>query len=250
MSTGPKTRGGLVPAQIYECDDKGKKRSSSKVGTIYCTFNPEKYTISITNNFSVKGMSDKSSYNIESNSQTANPRELSIQEIWFDAYEDGKDVKKTTDNLMTLAELQDKDWTAPPPPAGSEGTDPSAELKPPPAKVKFEWGSFSFLGIIKALSIDFLLFDKDGKPVRAKVNLKLTEFKLRTTVSSQLPSQNPSSGGGPMERVWVVTQGDRLDYIASEIYGDATKWRHIARHNKVENPFSLKPGTELAIPSA
>jgi nucleoid-associated protein YgaU len=80
-------------------------------------------------------------------------------------------------------------------------------------------------------------------PVRAKVDITLIEYG-----TGSLPLQNPTSGGGPIERVWRVTAGDRLDTIAAEVYKDATKWRLIARHNGIVNPFALRAGLELGIP--
>ena len=65
---------------------------------------------------------------------------------------------------------------------------------------------------------------------------------------SAFARQNPTSGNGPAEHIWVVTAGDRLDTIATQVYGDATRWRQIAKRNQIEDPFSLQPGRELKIP--
>lgn len=245
--SGRQTRGGLVPARLYTSTATGSMKIST-VPAIYCMFNPNKYAISVTNNFRIKGQNTNGTYNMETDESSLNPRELNIQELWFDSFEtNNTDVKTVTDNLMKLAEMRDPDWRPPPPPQGQQqqgSTTP--EPKPPPAKVTFEWGSFKFLGVIKSLSIDYVLFAPDGKPLRAKANLKLTEFKQTTRTT--YPPQNPSSGGGPIQRIWRVTAGERLDTIAAEVYGDATRWRLIAIRNKIEDPFNLQTGQELTIP--
>lgn len=229
QGSGPTTRGGLVPARIYEVDDAGKEKRGS--GSVYCTFNPYQYTISLGNSFSTIGLDKNSNYQFEVDAKKAQPRKLTISELWFDTYETGKDVRTITDKLMSFAEMKRQQ--------SNEGT------KFVPTKVAFEWGTFRFLAVIESLSLDFVLFKGDGTPVRAKANLSFMEFKHRQSY----PRQNPSSGGGPTERMWQVSAGERLDSIAAQVYGDAGKWPLIAARNKIDNPFALRNGQELVIPA-
>ena len=234
-----KTRSGLTAAKIYP------KGASNKA--VHCMFNPNKYTLSMTNNYQIKGMTGKN-YTLESDESSVSPRELSLGELWFDGLEGGEDdVRKTTAKLMEFAQMRDKGWTRPKPPASEDGSPPpdGPKLKPPPAKFVFKWGVFEFNGVIKSLTIDYVLFTKEGTPIRAKANLKMAEYRQEDA----WPGQNPTSGGGPTERVWRVMDGQRLDSIAAEVYGDATRWRRIAEHNEIENPFALRAGTVLAIPA-
>jgi nucleoid-associated protein YgaU len=90
----------------------------------------------------------------------------------------------------------------------------------------------------------FTLFKPDGTPVRANVQVTFTQHKDL----NDYPNQNPTSGGGDIERVWRVIAGDRLDTIAYQVYGDATKWRMIAAYNEIINPLKLIPGQQLIIP--
>ena len=62
------------------------------------------------------------------------------------------------------------------------------------------------------------------------------------------PHQNPTSGGGPPLEIHKVIQGDRLDLIADNVYGDATLWRQIATFNRIKNPKQLRPGQMITIP--
>jgi nucleoid-associated protein YgaU len=98
--------------------------------------------------------------------------------------------------------------------------------------------------VITNMTQKFTLFKQDGTPVRAKVDVTFTQHKDL----NDYPAQNPTSGGGPIERVRTVIAGDRLDTLAHEIYGDATKWRLIADYNRITNPMALHPGKQLTIP--
>ena len=83
-----------------------------------------------------------------------------------------------------------------------------------------------------------------GSVVRASVQVTFTQHKDLEDYTNQ----NPKSGGGNIERVWRVIAGDRLDTIAYQVYGDATKWRMIASYNGIVNPLKLQPGQQLIIP--
>jgi nucleoid-associated protein YgaU len=49
-------------------------------------------------------------------------------------------------------------------------------------------------------------------------------------------------------RVHRVRDGDSLPSIAFDSYGDPTRWRPIAEANGIDNPLSLRRGSELTIP--
>jgi hypothetical protein len=111
-------------------------------------------------------------------------------------------------------------------------------------QVAFEWGVFKFVSYITVMTHKFTLFKNDGTPVRATVDVTFTQY----TDVNDYPDQNPTSGGGPNERVHRVIAGDRLDTIAADIYRDATKWKMIAEYNRISNPHRLQPGQILRIP--
>ncbi len=240
LGSGRKTAGGLIPARIYAIDSSERPISNSLV--VHCAFNPNKYNISVTNSISTKGLNPFTmNYNIETDLKQEKPRELKLQELWFDAYENRvQDVRPITETLMDLAQLKDTSGSK----RGNAMQKLMAALKPKPGKIMFEWGSFKFRGLIKNLSIDYVMFTENGTPVRAKASLTLMEYRHRKAY----PRQNPTSGGAPTESIWVVSAGDRLDTISAEVYGDSTQWRLIASHNRIEDPLNLRPGQELAIP--
>lgn len=240
--TGHLTRGGLEAARIYEADDDGNPIYGSAYEIMYCMINPVSYKIKKSSKMTVKGLDEDKNYNVSFEMDKIEPSQLTIKELWFDTSETRdsngrlRDVSEYTDRLMEYAEIT----------AAKYANFKTAETaSAPPPKVAFQWGSFRFLGVIESLNVKFVLFARDGTPIRARVsNLKMREFRHRKAY----PRQNPSSGGGPTERIWRVTEGERLDMIAAHIYGDAALWRRIARHNDLMDPLAIHPGQTLRIP--
>lgn len=117
--------------------------------------------------------------------------------------------------------------------------------KPASPWVRFEWGtarSVSFDGVLSSLSVDYSLFDVDGKPLRATCALSIEEAGTDT------PGQNPTSGSREARRTHRVVAGDSLPQLAWREYGDATAWRVIAEANDIDDPMVLIPGAELLVP--
>lgn len=102
---------------------------------------------------------------------------------------------------------------------------------------------FKFRGILQSANKRFTMFLPDGTPVRARVDVTFKEYNPPRLQKEEDPSE--SSNGTKRHR---VTQGDSLWSIAAAEYGDPQLWRKIAERNDIENPRTLEPGRELAIP--
>lgn len=67
------------------------------------------------------------------------------------------------------------------------------------------------------------------------------------------PTSRDTLGPGILDAVetldHVLKAGDRLDTLAHRYYGDSDYWWVIAVANRIQDPFSLRPGTRLRIPS-
>lgn len=214
-----KTRGNLKPATITNLGDDGVAGE-----VLSFMFNPENYTVA-----------RKNTYYTANDLVIPPPPEfkqfgratLSLSTLYFDTYETGDDLTEITNQLWGLMNPLDQD-------------DP----KSVPPEVEFEWSSFKFKAVICDLSIKFTLFDKDGEPVRAEASVSF----IQSDDYHKNPHQNPTSGGGPPLEIHKVIQGDRLDLIAADVYGDATLWRQIATFNNIRNPKRLRPGQQITIP--
>jgi hypothetical protein len=154
---------------------------------------------------------------------SGNPSVLSV-ELFFDTYEDKKDVRKEhTEKIMTLA-LVDADKHRPP-------------------LVMFSWGGFQFKGVIESLTLRYTMFLPDGKPCRATANLSIKESE---TAAEQLQRKPRNSPDHTKRR--TVKMGETLALIAHEEYDDPAEWRRIADANGIVDPKDVKPGTVLSLP--
>lgn len=241
-AAGPVTRGGLQPARIYEVDDDGEPVYGSRYGIMYCSFNPKSYKIKKSSSFIGKGLDDDKNFAKQGENTTSKPRELTLKEIWFDSSEPAPgqpfhDVSKDVDKLIEFAETTAAKYEA--------NFQTADTAKAPPPKIAFMWGRFRFLGVITSVKVKYTHFSPSGIPLRAKVGVKLKEFRHRRVY----PAQNPTSGSDKLDRLWQVQQGQRLDLIAAEVYDDATRWRMLAQHNGIDDPMGIKPGEWLKIPA-
>jgi hypothetical protein len=209
------TRGNLKPATLTNLQNNS---------VIHFMFNPEHYTVARTN-----------TYETADNLVVPPPPEfkrfgrasLTLSTLYFDTYETGEDLTKITNELWDLMN--------PPDPGDPKSTPP---------EVKFEWSSFSFKAVVSDLTVKYTLFNKEGTPVRAEATISF----IQSDDYHKHPHQNPTSGGGPALEVRRIVQGDRLDLIAADVYGDAARWRQIAEFNHIHNPKRLRPGQMITIP--
>jgi nucleoid-associated protein YgaU len=125
---------------------------------------------------------------------------------------------------------------------------------PSPPELRFTWGALTinggntFTGHLKQVDVTYELFARDGRPIRAQVSLTLESTPA--PLPQTLPMTNPTSGGERARRSHVLRRGEALHSIAFATYGEAARWRDIARVNGIDNPFRLTPGLELLLPDA
>jgi nucleoid-associated protein YgaU len=143
----------------------------------------------------------------------------------------GNDVRDYTDKLLKLVKVNEfKDETG------------KTKLRRTP-KCRFTWGNFiSFEVYVTSVTLNFDMFNGNGVPLRAWANISF----MQASEDSELKRQNPTSGSYA-RKIWTVLEGETLDWIAYQEYGDAAAWRHIAEVNNLHNPLSLVPGQLLKL---
>jgi len=117
-----------------------------------------------------------------------------------------------------------------------------SEIHAPPV-VEFKWGTQAFQGVVTTYTEKFVLFDQDGNVTRARVTLQLKKYETPESQLKENPLHSPDR-----TKTRVVREGDRIDLIAAEEYGDPSFWPAIARANKLARPRILVAGTLLIIP--
>lgn len=163
---------------------------------------------------------------------TGGQRKKLSMELFFDTYEDRSDVREFTSKIAGLLVF-------------------NREVHRPP-KVTLNWGQaapggphvdFPFVGVLESLKQQFVLFQGDGTPVRAKLSAVFLEYTLPEEELQQNEPHSPDH-----TKAYVVKQGDTLSGIAAMFYRDARLWRPIADRNDLDNPRLLAPGQVLTIP--
>jgi hypothetical protein len=98
------------------------------------------------------------------------------------------------------------------------------------------------IGVATNVNVTYEMFAPDGSPIRAKANVTFEEVDPMEVV----PFQNPTSRS-EARKVWVVEEGQTLDWIAYQEYGDPGCWRHIAETNSLADPRDLRSGQVLKL---
>lgn len=197
---------------------------------IHVQFNPNSYTISKSVVWSTSATADAKA-NAPILSFGGGEARLLELELFFDTTEvptgPDRDVRVQTDRIVELTRI--------------------APEKGRPLTCTVNWGvsdkrqDFPFKGVITKLSQQFVLFDQDGRPLRARLNVTLTEFLDRTDDHRKTDPETTTR---------IVRRGDSLATIAADFYGDAASWRVIALANGIEDPFLLPAGSTLTLPQA
>jgi len=217
---------------------EGELANSAK-GTIEFMFNPTEYTISKSNTWRTEANKGRNVPKYEFVS--GEPRQLQI-ELFFDSYmtrsgSQPKDLRLVLNKLFNFMLVD----------TSAQTRGKHSRMSRPP-KCRLEWGQhtrdLAFECYITNCTTKYTMFDQQGIPIRATATLTLKEAR---DSEARLPT-NPTSLGEPGRRVWTVAEGDRLDWIAYQEYGDAGEWRRIAEANHLANPLALRPGMILAIP--
>jgi hypothetical protein len=150
-------------------------------------------------------------------------------DLLFDTTHNGDDVRTRYAKLVKWARVK--------PPTNDEEQGE-------PTQVMVQWGKFmSYIAVIESLSQRFTFFKPDGTPLRAEVTIVLREVYED---GDELPPQNPTSRS-EVRRTWVVEKGQRIEWIAHNVYGTTSAWRHLAEVNNLLNPAQLRPGQILKI---
>jgi nucleoid-associated protein YgaU len=210
---------GLEKATIEILDgaDAGKK--------IPVLFNPAEYTIERSNAIkasAIPGLSGPLLHFINGEADV-----LSM-ELFLDDYTDppkpgSKPVRERIDEIAKLLEI-DRELHAPP-------------------HVRFVWGRLTFKAIVDKLSRKITLFQPDGTPARATMNVSFKEYKTLPEFVSE-----PRLQSADKSKRRVIVGSDSLWTLAAREYGDPALWRAIADRNDLDDPRDVDAGDWVLVP--
>jgi hypothetical protein len=192
---------------------------------IQCAFNPQEYSITKTNVWTIKPVAGTDSPKPEFGGGL--PWVIRVQ-LLLDVSLQGSD-KSVKDDAVKLLVMEAKG-------GGGGGSAPPF--------VTFKWGSIESPKMVgSSLRIRFVMFRPNGEPSRALVDLELTQAEQTK------PGQNPTTRAIAGIKVHTVRDGDSLPSLSYRNYGDATRWRTIAQANGIDDPLELRRGMQLTIPT-
>ena len=200
--------------------------------TIECLFNPKDYTVTKANNW--KAEAKQGATAAVPSFTGGNPWEMNLALLFDSSLGPRKvSVRKLTETLFDAMNATCGEG------AGSGG---KKNTKRPPT-VTFEYGWFSFVAVVKSLTVQYTLFTPSGEPIRADVKLSLMQYDVERP-----KGQNPTtrSEGGLGQH--LVRDGDSLASIAQRFYGDPTRWRAIAEANRIDDVLRVRSGRLLSVP--
>lgn len=165
-------------------------------------------------------------------------------ELFFDTTENGmgekaKSVTEEVDKFYQLVK-QDKDTHAPPICRFSWG-EPPAQTGSHSKDKEISYAPFWFTGVVESIDRKFELFSPEGVPLRARLTVKMREYKTIEHMVAELQSAD-------LTKAHVLKRRERLDQISASEYNTPSEWRRIAEENNLDNPRLIPPGTILKIP--
>lgn len=209
---------------------------------VECQFNPTELSMSRSTKWEGNPVPERDFPRTEFKGGNSTTYNLSL---FFDAYATDdyqadkskvkrRDIREDINNLVAMS-LRTFGYSLP---------MPYPYLGEPPSVI-FVWGGIKlFRAVLTNINVKYTMFDSNGVPTRATADCTFME---QSHPLDFLPPQNPTSRTETRNTV-RVTQGDRLDLIASNFYGDSRLWRAVADANNLDDPFTLKPGELLLMP--
>ncbi len=240
-------------AELVETDAKGEVLSGGK--KVEVQFNPE--TLKLTHSTQIvppvnASRAGPAQATCQGDAVGSTPHQqigpgstrLNVQ-LWFDVTavlpqgkESIKDVRELTEEVVYFMR-------------------PSSAERQAPRGVQFRWGTLIFTGILDSLDESLELFSTQGVPLRASVNIGISQGKAGFR---ELPGGaggglsaglglSASAGIGASASLGAGTQplvqaeaGVSLQAMASASFGGDADWQSIATANGIENPRLLQPG--------
>ena len=98
-------------------------------------------------------------------------------------------------------------------------------------------------GVLTSANVTYTMFDSNGRPLRAKMNITIEE-----NVSLDLLGKLLSLFSPDLSKSITVKEGDTLPLLCSQEYNDASLYPKVAAVNNLKNYRKLKQGMELLFP--
>jgi hypothetical protein len=172
-------------------------------------------------------------------------------QVWFDVTsvmlqgdEGVSDVRELTEKVAYFMR-----------PTGPPNADGTPQSSP---RVQFAWGTVIFSGVMDSLDENLEMFSTDGVPLRASMNIGISEGRVEIgpgargaggaglsaglNLSAGIGVGASASLGAGTQPLAQAEAGLSLQAMASASFGGDADWQSIATANGIENPRLLQPG--------
>lgn len=112
-----------------------------------------------------------------------------------------------------------------------------------PMYVVINWNSYAFLGHLKDIETEYVVFDSEGVCLLANVNLSFTIHMDNKTAAKKQNRNSPD-----MSHLQVIKDGDKIPLICHDIYDDPSYYIQIAELNGLTNFRDVSIGKKLLFP--
>ena len=195
-------------------------------------FNPTEYSVEESNNWEEQKR-ERQKPELQFTNQSL--KKLSM-ELFFDTYEQQEDVRTHTSKIARLLVVSIDD--------GDGSRPPVVELNWGPTDPDPTNGIFPFKGVLNNVKQQFTLFTGTGMPVRAKLSVAFTEYRLPQEEAERKPRRSSFPA-----QMYTVKLGETVSSIAATLWKDARLWRRLAEANNLDNPRLLQAGRVLVVPA-
>ena len=219
----------LAKAELVEVvfNEQNEAKVPPKARTVPVQFNPDSLKVSLSNQVAGADQSGTPALQYVG----AGTSKLSF-DLWFDVtnpdhnQKPGRKPEDAPDDVRKLTE-EVAFFINPKP-------DAKDKKKFIPPGVRFQWGTFLFLGIMESLNEELSYFSEDGRPLRAKLSVSLTQRKIQF-LFNDVGKDKPQA---------EAAEDDTVADLAGE------NWPAVAASNGIENPRFMAPGTVLDMSAA
>lgn len=211
MSTPQLAHAQLIPIENGEPDLEQ---------AIEVQFNPTSLQVNLTNNLrAAENGADTQTQYIESSSS-----KLAIQ-LLFDSTSDSTDVRLKT---IRIAE---------------QFMQPRGEDNQAPKSCRFQWGSFSFDGMLQGYDETLDYFSPEGIPLRSSLSLNFVENRYQFEIDESVQATR-----GDLPTLTPAAAADSVDRSNSKAGASPREWRATALFNGIESARFPNSAT-ISVPS-
>jgi hypothetical protein len=112
-----------------------------------------------------------------------------------------------------------------------------------PRYLKLCWGALIFKCQLEKVDIEYKLFNREGKPLRAMLKCEFREFKEDDQRVREENNQSPD-----ISHIRIAEAGDTLPLMCFKIYGDSKYYAEVAKVNDLTHFRKLDQGQRLWFP--